>query len=729
MAALIHLLAAGVGAYANVTVALDAPSAPLDSGQQHVFRAKLTGTRDETRCWWAVTENGLLVGEAEGVRIAESKDGSVTFSAAAGSTPRTFLLRTTSRLAPSAFAVVEVQVRAGQTAGTRRSPAPGSTGGMAAGAPVDRTPARPMTETKGSAAPANLIWTTSSAGWPATTPRFSQVESICWDPSADRPSVIALLSDYRDLDDEDDENEPDMNRILRIGLDGTTTCLGGGAQFQDGPALTGGFDSGRYVHNRLVARPNGDIIIADTQNHRIRRIRAGQVTTLAGTGSHEPNGDLDENGDPRLATEANLHFPTCAGVMPNGEIVFMEDGGTIIRKITASGHIETIAGTRDGAAPFGVNDLRRRYPATAGRIEASRPFAVAPDGRIVFAQTEGKGTLSAILPDGTLATLASRTDQMAGGEVTELVVTSDNELVFAVHSLVDEEDTWTLRKDLKKLTRDGRVVTLARSFRGKMSEAPGRLRRRDRTTPLRSNRTWTRSTDRDGGPSAPGHADAHDLQRGGERNRLVEGALELGGDQLALRVQGHSDQVDAFAGDAPEFPVGFQVGHEEGGLQVESGLGDGLPVLQQHAVQRVRSLDELPVRVQDLPSGFHEDLGQQLGFERIAGHEQLEIGLDDQFLFLPGQAQDNAAVGGAPEPVAQERPDLDDLFDLGMGEQEPPAPLHQREAPRREQLVQFRRHFGQTLRKGHPDTSSQVLDADPGPMLQKIKFRPAAGAG
>ena len=91
-----------------------------------------------------------------------------------------------------------------------------------------------------------------------------------------------------------------VHRIDPLGI--CTTIAGNGTKGfagDGGPAAKGVFNA---MHN-LAITPAGDIFIADTLNHRIRRIDAadGNISTFAGTGRAGSDGD----GGPASAAEFN----------------------------------------------------------------------------------------------------------------------------------------------------------------------------------------------------------------------------------------------------------------------------------------------------------------------------------------------------------------------------------------------------------------------------------------
>ncbi len=113
----------------------------------------------------------------------------------------------------------------------------------------------------------------------------------------------------------------------------------------------------------------GDLYVADSNNHAIRKISAaGIITTFAGTGTSGYTG----NGG--LATSARLNTPEAVHLAPSGDVYIADTGNNVIRKVAVgSGIISTIAGTVAGFAGDGG-------PATSAKLDSPRGLAVAPSG-------------------------------------------------------------------------------------------------------------------------------------------------------------------------------------------------------------------------------------------------------------------------------------------------------------------------------------------------------------
>ncbi|HEX9048689.1 MAG TPA: hypothetical protein VF988_16805, partial [Verrucomicrobiae bacterium] len=91
----------------------------------------------------------------------------------------------------------------------------------------------------------------------------------------------------------------------------------------------------------------GNYYIADTNNHVIRKVNAGdkKINTIAGTpgvASAEPGA---ENGDGGPALEATFNKPSAVAVDAAGNIFIADTGNNRVRKIGLDGNVSTLAGT------------------------------------------------------------------------------------------------------------------------------------------------------------------------------------------------------------------------------------------------------------------------------------------------------------------------------------------------------------------------------------------------
>ncbi|MBO9541268.1 IPT/TIG domain-containing protein [bacterium] len=139
------------------------------------------------------------------------------------------------------------------------------------------------------------------------------------------------------------------NRIRRVTPDGrVTTFVGGGAQ---GIANGTGTEALFFRPGAMVTMPGGDYLLSDMWNHMLRRITpSGIVTLYAGVASDSIG--LPGNTDGDLAT-ASFNLPV--GMRYRGTDLYVADTTNHkIRKIDASGNVTTFAGTGVAGDAAGV---------------------------------------------------------------------------------------------------------------------------------------------------------------------------------------------------------------------------------------------------------------------------------------------------------------------------------------------------------------------------------------
>ena len=133
------------------------------------------------------------------------------------------------------------------------------------------------------------------------------------------------------------------NRVRKISAGIITTVAGSGS----GGVLGFSGDGGPAVNALLwwpgavAVDPAGNIYIADTWNDRIRRVSGGTITTFAGNGSYRFSGD----GGP--ASSAALNQPWGVAADAAGNIYIADTWNNRIRKISG-GTITTVAGNGNG---------------------------------------------------------------------------------------------------------------------------------------------------------------------------------------------------------------------------------------------------------------------------------------------------------------------------------------------------------------------------------------------
>jgi uncharacterized protein (TIGR03437 family) len=133
------------------------------------------------------------------------------------------------------------------------------------------------------------------------------------------------------------------NRIRRVSKGVITTVAGNGTQGfsgDNGPAASAQLNGAQG----LAADGAGNLYIADSQNHRVRKVSNEVITTVAG------NGKFGFGGDNGPATNAQLNAPYDLAVDSAGNLYIADSENGRIRKVSA-GIITTIAG--NGQQGFG----------------------------------------------------------------------------------------------------------------------------------------------------------------------------------------------------------------------------------------------------------------------------------------------------------------------------------------------------------------------------------------
>lgn len=206
------------------------------------------------------------------------------------------------------------------------------------------------------------------------------------------------------------------NAIRKIGTDGKVTTLAGsglaGAADGKGDAAT------FYSPSDVAVDAAGNVYVADTLNHAIRKIAAdGTVTTLNApstrVGQYLPGAaeSFGDYADGPLAA-AKFNEPSGLALDAKGNLYVSDRGNQRIRYIDfAAGTVGTVAGTAPamGAdSPYAEGDYLDGAAASA-RFDAPEGLAIAPDGTLIIA--DSLNHVVRLLKNGQVTTLA--------GEATE----------------------------------------------------------------------------------------------------------------------------------------------------------------------------------------------------------------------------------------------------------------------------------------------------------------------
>lgn len=183
------------------------------------------------------------------------------------------------------------------------------------------------------------------------------------------------------------------HRIRKITTAGVVSTLAGNSTngFADGNGSSALFNAPRGV----ALDAQGNIYVADADNHRIRKITpAGVVSTMAGNGNA---GYADGN-----STSAEFSFPRGVSVDAQGNIIVADQDNHRIRKITPTGVVSTIAGNGILGFADGTGTAAQfRYPGSVA-VDTQGNVYVADINNQRIRKITSAGVVSTLAGNGTL---------------------------------------------------------------------------------------------------------------------------------------------------------------------------------------------------------------------------------------------------------------------------------------------------------------------------------------
>ena len=146
---------------------------------------------------------------------------------------------------------------------------------------------------------------------------------------------------------------------------------------------------------------SGNLYIADSHNHRIRKVSGGIITTIAGTGTSGFSGDAG------AASAAQLALPSGIAVDPSGNVYIADTHNQRIREVS-SGTIHTIAG--DGEELYAGDG----GAATVAALDSPTGVAVDASGNVYIADRLNQRIRR--VSGGTITTLAGNSTSGFSGD-------------------------------------------------------------------------------------------------------------------------------------------------------------------------------------------------------------------------------------------------------------------------------------------------------------------------
>lgn len=208
------------------------------------------------------------------------------------------------------------------------------------------------------------------------------------------------------------------HRIRKVTLGGTVSTVAGSglAGFADTVVTEARF---YHPYDVCVSR-YGSVFVVDQGSQRIRKIRNGQVTTLAGKGEGYADG---------VGADARFAYPVGIAVGPNGGPAYIADGyDNGIRKLTFETLITGVLVDDDTATAIPVTKVMIKTviksdggdadgPVSTAQIGLAYNLCVDAAGNIIIADG-GNQRVRMITPGGQVSTLAGTSFGYADGPGT-----------------------------------------------------------------------------------------------------------------------------------------------------------------------------------------------------------------------------------------------------------------------------------------------------------------------
>jgi len=195
-----------------------------------------------------------------------------------------------------------------------------------------------------------------------------------------------------DLDGKVYVADTDNHTIRRVTTSGTVSTIAGVAGMSG--AVDGAGASARFNSpSGLAVGNSGNVYVADTANHTIRRISTGgTVSTLAGSAGRTGTDD-------GVGAAALFNSPSSLAVDSLGNVYVADSGNHTIRQITLSGNVSTIAGSPGKA---GTDD---GFGASA-RFRNPSGLAADSSGNLYVADTDNHTIRCITISSGRVRTIA-----------------------------------------------------------------------------------------------------------------------------------------------------------------------------------------------------------------------------------------------------------------------------------------------------------------------------------
>ncbi|WP_311951007.1 DUF6443 domain-containing protein [Mucilaginibacter terrae] len=186
------------------------------------------------------------------------------------------------------------------------------------------------------------------------------------------------------------------HRIRMISPSGvvSTRAGNGTAGYADYVSLSASFN----VPIGIAMDASGNLYVADTWNHRIRKVAANNmVSTVAGSGGTGMN-----NG---AALSSTFNYPTAVAVGPSNILYVLDRYNHAIRRIDASGNVTTLAGNGSAGFADGSGGSAQFYYPTGMVIDGAGNLYVADEYNHRIRKVTPQGVVTTIAGSGSIGNI------------------------------------------------------------------------------------------------------------------------------------------------------------------------------------------------------------------------------------------------------------------------------------------------------------------------------------
>lgn len=192
----------------------------------------------------------------------------------------------------------------------------------------------------------------------------------------------------------------------------------------------------------------GTLYVADTRNNIVRKISTtGVVTTLAGTGG-------TEGGTNGTGAQARFNEPFGVAVDDTGNVYVADASNNAIRKITSAGVVTTLAGGGAAGSTDGTG--------SAARLDEPRGICIDSSG-ILYVADYDNHTIRRVTPDGVVTTIAGRADVAGNADGVGTAATFRGPMGIAVDSTGVVYVADSGNRAIRRISASGTVSTLTLS--------------------------------------------------------------------------------------------------------------------------------------------------------------------------------------------------------------------------------------------------------------------------